>query len=44
MKMKYQKEYPGQASGGNGQIIDTHLGQGNITWNYLVSIVSLEQS
>ena len=30
MKMKYQKEYPGQASAGNGQTTDTYFGQGNM--------------
>ena len=30
MKMKYQREYPGQASAGNGQTTDTYFGQGNM--------------
>ena len=44
MKMKYQKEYPGLASVGNGSTTDSYFGQGNLNCNYLESILSLHHS
>ena len=44
MKMKYQKEYPGLASVGNGPTTDSYFGQGNLNCNYLESILSLHHS
>ncbi|XP_078333705.1 uncharacterized protein LOC111101935 [Crassostrea virginica] len=32
MKMKYQREYPGQASAGNGQTTDTYFGQETLAY------------